>query len=69
MDTIYDLVRFARKTGYDDIPKDAIGYAKMLLTDILACAAAGTTADISPEVAQLIFNWGGKRGKLLTGLR
>lgn len=60
MDTIYDLVRFARSTEYDDIPKDAIGYAKMLLTDILACAAAGTTAEISPEVAQLMFDWGGK---------
>ena len=60
MDTIYEVVRFARGLKYDDIPAEAISYAKMLLTDILACAAAGTTAEISPEVAQLIFDWGGK---------
>ena len=60
MDTIYDIVRFSRNTQYEDIPADCIGYAKMLLTDILACAAAGTTATISPEVADLIFDWGGK---------
>ena len=60
MDTIYDLVRFARSTSYEDLPQDTIDCAKMLLTDILACAAAGTTADISPEVAGLMFDWGGK---------
>lgn len=60
MDTIYDIVRFARKTQYDDIPQEAIFSAKMLLTDIIATTVAGTTADASAEVADLMFRWGGQ---------
>ncbi len=59
-DTIYEVVRFARGLKYEEIPEDVIQCAKMLLTDILACAAAGTTATISPEVTDLILDWGGK---------
>ena len=60
MDTIYQLVKFARETKYEDIPQDAILKAKIELADILACISAGTTANISQEVAELVTGWGGK---------
>ncbi len=60
MDTIYQLVKFARETKYEDIPQEAILKAKIELADILACISAGTTANISQEVAELVTGWGGK---------
>ena len=61
MDTIYDIVRFAQETNYEDLPQEAIFSAKMLLADIIAASVAGTTADACKETANLMFDWGGKQ--------
>ncbi len=60
MDTIYDLVRFAQKTQYEDIPQEAIHSAKMLLKDVLGVIVPGTTADMSQEVTKMMLDWSGK---------
>lgn len=59
MDTIYDLVEFAKNTSYQDLPSYAVEGAKMLLADALAVSAAGSTADGVAEASGLIFRWGG----------
>ena len=60
MDTIYTLVDFYKSLKYEDLPDDVILKAKIELVDILACVSAGTTANLSKEVAELIMEWGGK---------
>lgn len=59
-DTIYELLRFANETKYEDIPKETIENAKKYLIDIVACITAGSTAPSCPEVVKLVSEWGGK---------
>ena len=60
MDTIYELVHFAKNLKYEDIPAEDIEGAKLLIMDILAVSTAGTTAEGVKEVKTLLDEWGGK---------
>lgn len=60
MDKIYDLVRFAKNTKYEDIPADVIEGAKTLLKDAIAVAVAGTGADGVEGALKVVRDWGGK---------
>ena len=60
MDTIVELVRFAKNTKYEDLPKEAVDAAKMLLKDIIGVSVAGTGAEGVAQARRLIDHWGGR---------
>ena len=59
-DTIYELIRFANETKFEDIPEETVKNAKKFIIDIMACVTAGSTAPSCPEVVKLISDLGGK---------
>ena len=59
MDKIYDLVKFAKNTRYEDIPADVIEGAKILLKDAIAVAVAGTGAEGVDSALKVVRKWGG----------
>ena len=59
MDNIYDLVKFAKNTRYEDIPADVIEGAKILLKDAIAVAVAGTGAEGVDSALKVVRKWGG----------
>ena len=59
-DTIYELIRFANETRFEDIPEETVRNAKKFIIDIVACVTAGSTAPSCPEVVKLISDWGGE---------
>lgn len=58
-DTIYELIRFANETRFEDIPEETVKNAKKFIIDIVACITAGSTAPSCPEVVDLVSKWGG----------
>ncbi len=59
MDKIYDLVKFAKNTRYEDIPEDIIEGAKILLKDAIAVAVAGTGAEGVDGALKVVRDMGG----------
>ena len=59
-DTIYELIKFANETKFEDIPAQTVQNAKKFIVDIMACITAGSTAPSCPEVVKLVSEWGGK---------
>lgn len=58
-DYAWVLSRFAHVVTVSTLPADAIAAAKVNLFDTLACAAAGSSAAVVPDVRDLALAWGG----------
>ena len=60
MDAIYDVVKFAKNTKYEDIPEEVIRGARMVLKDAIAVAVAGTGAEGVAGARKVVTEWAGK---------
>jgi 2-methylcitrate dehydratase PrpD len=55
-----DFANFAAALDIESLPADVVRAAKANVSDILACAVAGVSADGVADVAAVVQEWGGK---------
>lgn len=54
------LAEMVVNTRYEDIPADVIDIAKKVIFDTIAVTIAGSNWEVSPQIAELVQEWGGK---------
>ena len=59
-DLMQDLVKHTLETRYEDLPPEAIDYAKNSILDITGIIIAGSSGEGVKEVADLVKDWGGR---------
>lgn len=62
-----ELVRFAARLRFADIPDFVIAKKKQHIVDVIGAALAGTTAEGIPELCRLASEWGGRREATIIG--
>lgn len=60
-DIMLDLVRHLVNTKYENLPPEAIDYAKKSILDTIAVTVAGSTAEGCKAVVELVQEYGGKQ--------
>lgn len=61
MAAITDLVKHLVRTGYDDLPADAVASAKREVLDSLATALGGSSKGGINELVDMVKEWGGNQ--------
>lgn len=59
MDAMRSVIRHYASLRYEDLPAEAVQAAKNLVLDALACALAGSSAPLNPEIVERHARWGG----------
>ena len=60
-DIMLDLVRNIVNIEYQDLPSEAVDYAKKSILDTIAVTVAGSTAEGCQAVVELVKGYGGKQ--------
>lgn len=61
MDVSNDLVEYAAKTNYGDLPREVVEATKKVILDTLGTTLAGSSAPGCMEVADVLKGWGGRK--------
>ena len=59
MDPVAALVSFVAKLRYEELPPATVAATKRQIADALACALAGSAAQLTPEIVARHARWGG----------
>lgn len=59
MDPIHQLIGYIRRTGYEDLPRNAVEVAKKAIVDTVGAGLAGSATPLGRMLAEMAFEAGG----------